>query len=200
MIQRAQQHCRLFIGIALAVATIALASCAPHQAGIDSTANNATDTSTVQPAEWSPEIDCSACHNNEAESAQNVNTIAGFHATTANVNCVTCHTDEELLKEAHGDMTGKVPRRLKKTEVSQDSCLTCHRQQDLADATADSVVLTDMNGKVVNPHDLPVVEDHEDITCTSCHNGHSDDPIDQTALDTCTSCHHADVFECNTCH
>ncbi len=57
-----------------------------------------------------------------------------------------------------------------------------------------------MNGTVVNPHALPEVEDHADITCGSCHQMHSDKPIDRTARATCNSCHHAGVFECGTCH
>lgn len=80
-------------------------------------------------------------------------------------------------------------------------CTTCHNLDDVKAATEDSVVLTDENGAVVNPHDLPAVEDHAGITCASCHKSHeASESTEKSAKRTCASCHHADVYECYTCH
>lgn len=80
-------------------------------------------------------------------------------------------------------------------------CTTCHNPDDVKAATEDSVVLTDVNGTVVNPHDLPAVEDHAGITCASCHKSHEvSESTEKSAKRTCASCHHADVYECYTCH
>lgn len=80
-------------------------------------------------------------------------------------------------------------------------CTTCHNLDDVKAATEDSTVLTDINGTVVNPHDLPAIEDHAGITCASCHKTHEvSESTEKSAKRTCASCHHADVYECYTCH
>ena len=79
-------------------------------------------------------------------------------------------------------------------------CTTCHNPDDVKAATEDSVVLTDENGTVVNPHDLPEGADHAKIDCLDCHTAHKAQEASETALNTCTGCHHTGVFECGTCH
>ncbi len=80
-------------------------------------------------------------------------------------------------------------------------CTTCHNPDDVKAATEGSTVLTDINGTVVNPHDLPAIEDHAGITCASCHKTHEvSESTEKSAKRTCASCHHADVYECYTCH
>lgn len=80
-------------------------------------------------------------------------------------------------------------------------CMSCHALEDIQAATADSTVLTDTNGTVVNPHDLPAIDDHAGITCASCHKSHEvSESTEKSAKRTCASCHHADVYECYTCH
>ncbi len=80
-------------------------------------------------------------------------------------------------------------------------CTTCHNLDDVKAATEDSTVLTDINGTVVNPHDLPAIDDHAGITCASCHKTHEvSESTEKSAKRTCASCHHADVYECYTCH
>ena len=80
-------------------------------------------------------------------------------------------------------------------------CMACHSVEDIKAATEDSTVLTDVNGTVVNPHDLPAVEDHAGIECASCHKSHEvTESTEKSAKRTCASCHHADVYECYTCH
>ena len=92
-------------------------------------------------------------------------------------------------------------KKLKNTSVSDDACLSCHENDHTAEATADVTALTDLNGTMVNPHDIPQTEQHEkNITCSSCHTMHSDDSIEDEAVTLCQSCHHRDVYECDTCH
>ena len=80
-------------------------------------------------------------------------------------------------------------------------CTPCHATEDLVAATAECTALTDNNGTVVNPHDLPAVADHEGLACSSCHKKHDiGTGIDKTAQRSCVSCHHAYVYDCFTCH
>lgn len=117
--------------------------------------------------------------------------------------CSSCHTDEGALAEVHEGATSedKMPKRLKHTAVSAESCEACHPGLDeLAAKTVDSAVLTDSNGTVVNPHDLPDNERHQDIVCGDCHAVHESGGVQETAPKACTSCHHAGAYECGTCH
>lgn len=82
--------------------------------------------------EWTPELDCTAtCHGAQAEAMANEDTQgAAAHGSFA---CVSCHTDEEGLVEGHAKVTAddtKSPKRLKKSEVGSDGCLTCHQVTD----------------------------------------------------------------------
>ena len=80
-------------------------------------------------------------------------------------------------------------------------CTPCHATEDIVAATAECTALTDDNGTVVNPHDLPAVADHAELACASCHKKHDvGGGIDKTAQRSCVSCHHAYVYECYTCH
>ncbi len=68
-------------------------------------------------------------------------------------------------------------------------------------ATADSEVLTDSEGTVVNPHDLPDSMNHNKIACVDCHKIHDTEAdLAKTASKKCTSCHHQNIYECYTCH
>ena len=108
------------------------------------------------------------------------------------------------LKKAHQDVTLQDTdgaKKLKKTSVGDDVCLSCHANDYTAEATADVTALVDSNGTTVNPHDLPATSKHEqNITCSSCHDMHSDSSVEETATSLCLSCHHKNVYECNTCH
>lgn len=179
--------------------------CAPREAasggqdGSDATTGSAG--SAAVDAAWSPEIDCTACHAKEATTSSDVKCIAGSHTTAQSFKCVTCHADEETLAEVHKDMnSGKAPKKLKKTTVDQELCLSCHNQSDLASKTASSTILTDDQGTAVNPHDMPTNDDHASTTCINCHKGHSTDGVQKEAPSYCTSCHHENVYECGTCH
>ena len=150
--------------------------------------------------EWSPEADCAACHSTEQSSYDDAACLASFHKQQA---CASCHADDQALSNAHVGKTSadKAPKRLKKTEVSDELCLSCHfgTKEELVAATQD-VVVTDENGTSRNPHDGGDIAEHESIECSSCHSMHSDEPVSEQAYDTCISCHHAGVFECYTCH
>lgn len=138
------------------------------------------------------------------KTADTLDDYATTHVEDQGFTCFTCHSDQEGLAEAHNEKklnSGKEARRLKKTEISSEFCLTCHDANDLIQATTDSQALTDENGTVVNPHDLPVNESHSDLTCVNCHKAHDEEQsLTEASMATCSSCHHTQVFECHTCH
>lgn len=148
---------------------------------------------------------CVVCHEAPAASfAEDAGApcLAQSHAL---VPCVSCHPATDAYAKAHQDATPEAAAKVKKlrgTSVDPQTCLGCHGPaQDLAAATADCTALTDTNGTVVNPHELPEVTDHQKLDCTSCHTMHAaNKPADEQALKKCTGCHHARVFECGTCH
>jgi hypothetical protein len=188
----------------LMLVLIVATGCQPRQANSDDSEQDNSDTLMVS-VEWSPESNCSVCHVSEFASESDNVTLAGIHKmnpeSTDSVKCVTCHADTSILAALHKDVTtGEVTvKRLKKTEVASDACTTsgCHdNAEERKTATVGSTILTDQRGTVVNPHDVPINEYHDTISCASCHKGHN--AID--APKTCLSCHHEDVYECNTCH
>ena len=199
-IKRALAGVALFLPLALCAW-----GCAPQAAGAGSSAASASTggegAGSAIEAAWSPDIDCATCHDAEASTSADSACLAGHHTMTQGFTCTTCHDDDGALSEAHADMnSGKTPKKLKKTEVNETVCLSCHDKADLAQKTMASTVLTDDNGKAVNPHDLPQSDEHATITCVSCHQGHSTDGVQQVAPLFCQSCHHANVYECKTCH
>lgn len=194
-------------GALVLLASIALAGlvygCAPQA----SSADNATDGKDSKPEaaepvaiDWSPETDCALCHTKEAESVGNSACDMSQHST---MTCVECHADEAQLSKMHEGATtaDRAPTRLKKTGVDKEGCLSCHAQDEIAKKSAESTVLTDVNGTVVNPHDIPDTPGHAEITCSDCHEMHDEAagrPDEANKL--CTSCHHSEVYECYTCH
>ena len=171
-------------------------------ATITSKALRTAVTAAVESAAGDSATDA-ASDTTEAAGDYTIEQYAAMHVESLSFNCTTCHVESEGLDKAHAKLnSGKTAKRLKKTEVGSELCTTCHVQEDLAAATADYQGLVDSNGTVVNPHDLPEVEDHESIVCTDCHKAHKadDKTVADNASSTCTSCHHAGVFECGTCH
>lgn len=188
------------VSCALLVSCIALcAGCAPQSKDDTGNAEGTADGAPATTVEWSMQSDCTTCHSNEADSENDSACAMSTHAKQG-LTCTSCHADESTLKTAHADTSKSAPKKLSKTEVSPEVCLSCHDRDSLAQATADSTVLTDSNGTVVNPHELPTTGDHGSIACSDCHKMHSDKSVADTAEKKCVSCHHADVYECNTCH
>lgn len=141
--------------------------------------------------------------NEESDSAglDEVSAYAIDHVNSFGMSCITCHSDETGLAKGHSKLnSGKQAKRLKKSAVTSEVCLECHKVKDLSEKSADYKGLTDTNGTTVNPHALPEGESHADIVCTDCHQVHSGKSIDESSMTTCNSCHHAGVFECGTCH
>ena len=140
-------------GLSLALAA-ALYACAPQAAPQEGKADGGKAAQTEPVAiDWSPTADCAVCHVTEAESATDAACDASQHA---DMTCIECHTDESQLATMHeGKTTGdRMPMRLKKTTVDKSLCTPCHDQATIAAASADCTVLTDVNGKTVNPHEL----------------------------------------------
>ena len=162
------------------------------------------DSSVPVPSEallaWSEKTDCKTCHTTENDSFSNEVCQASIHAAFE-LACVDCHVDDTLV-DVHSSLaeSAKLPKKLKKTEVPSAVCQSCHETKALAEKTEDCDVLTDSEGTVVNPHDLPDVKEHETIDCGSCHRLHSDKGVASTAQSVCLDCHHEDVYECGTCH
>lgn len=182
--------------------TLCLVACAPQGEGAPPASDD--DAPTAAEFTWSKDSDCATCHETDVASFDDAACAASQHASLKN-DCLTCHDDVAGLEEAHQKVTldsQKKKATLKKTAVSEDICLTCHDKTELAVATAASTALTDKNGLTVNPHDLPVNDDHAEAgtTCSSCHKLHASESATETAPAVCRNCHHADVYECNTCH
>ena len=145
------------------------------------------------------DVDCASCHVNEQDAYDDEQCLASKHAV---LECTACHTDEKGLSKGHKKAKEGVAEvsRLKKSEIDEYVCLACHVQEDLAKATADANVLTDQEGTVVNPHEIPDVSEHEGVTCASCHYMHRDKSALETSPAVCDGCHHDGVYECFTCH
>ncbi|MDO4442802.1 MAG: hypothetical protein Q4B69_02915 [Slackia sp.] len=188
--------------IAMAFMALGICSCAPTVAE-----ENTQDDASSQDGTafvWSSDSDCKVCHDDVVESFGDQACSASQHPDLEN-DCFSCHDDEQGLEKAHdGVMMGDKKKRstLKETEVSQEACTECHSPEDVLEKTASSTALTDKNGLIVNPHDIPENEEHTNaaITCSTCHKLHSQDSVQQVAAESCLNCHHAGVYECNTCH
>lgn len=149
---------------------------------------------------WADETDCASCHEVPAKSLENETCAASLH-TALGLGCTDCHADDALI-DIHGKMkpNAKVPTKLKKSDLSVETCAACHSSEALVEATADSSALTDSEGTVVTPHDIPDVKEHKDISCQSCHKMHAESKPASMAPTLCQDCHHEDVYECYTCH
>lgn len=198
---------RVVLGVTMAIFALGLVACAPHTAVPETGAGEAGTTASAPDAEqeaitvdWSMDSDCGTCHTKQAESQTDGACLASKHAAN---DCVQCHSDESTLSGVHegATATATMPSTLKKTSVDTEAtCESCHNPAELATKTADCTVLTDDEGTVVNPHDLPSNADHEEVNCISCHKLHSSTGIEKTAQRACSSCHHAGVYACGTCH
>jgi cytochrome c553 len=191
-----------------------LAACAPQQAtetsdgeaisngqpgvAYNDTNDEASSEEASLPA-WTTASDCESCHTAEVESGESSAYVYSLHIANP---CTTCHTDTggQLAAAHDAYATAKQPTKLKQTSIEISVCESCHSVGDLKGLTASTTVLTDANGTVVNPHELPSHKDHTGIDCSSCHKMHKSDPADDTATAVCSSCHHQDVYECGTCH
>lgn len=197
---------RLALAIsACALACLALAcssGCAP-QTSSDNEDGGGGHPQTVETSAWSTDSDCIQCHSVEASSLADASCLASTHQKEGS-GCIDCHTDEPGLALVHekASVSETAPKKLKKTEVDESTCIACHgAYEDIAAATLDKLV-TDSKGTAVNPHEAPSLTDgHEgNITCTSCHSMHKTANATDDAHATCLNCHHEDVFECGTCH
>lgn len=203
----------LLAALPLATCLCGVALATPSQPVADPGEKIAAIEVNLEPAAWTDDLDCTACHKKEAAAAEELKgagTTESSDAPTSLVEthaaldfaCSTCHYDEETLSALHESPNPKKKvRRLKHTEVAEELCLSCHDAAALAEATQDLGLLVDKEGLEVNPHDLPDVEGHADLSCTSCHAAHEASVLRDEAVETCcTNCHHASVFACGTCH
>lgn len=163
-----------------------------------------TPSAKASASGWNMDIDCAGCHVKEADLASDEKCTQGVAHENVDLTCITCHTDEEVLTEVHADVTAddKMPKKATVETVDPETCEGCHgTMEEMAEKTADSTALKDDKGTVVNPHEIPEVERHEEnpATCTDCHNNHSTN-LSKDAMKYCAQCHHRGRFECGTCH
>lgn len=185
----------------------ALAACAPQQATegqeLSDTSSEAEGAGAMEgDFTFSMDADCVVCHTNEGSSMDDTACLVGT-ADHESMTCFSCHDDEAALTDAHANVAfgDKEPKRLKSTTVDAALCESCHNADELVAKTAESTVLTDNKGTVVNPHAvMGLNEDHSEINCLTCHEAHGSDPVSETAPDACSSCHHTNVYERHTCH
>jgi len=180
--------------------------CAPRTGG-DSTVDPVeTEDQYAVDFTWAPESNCVVCHKTEGDLL--LQTEAAAHINEQGNLCVDCHDPAEI-SGLHAGKTSesKTPIRLMKTEVPEEACLAsgCHIKSDLVAKTASTTALTDREGTVVNPHDLPDNEFHQNplnVTCVNCHTMHKETVIQEDAYNFCTGgCHHDQVFKCGEyCH
>ena len=185
--------------------SVCLAGCAPQASTESSESSGEAEAATTIATgdfAFSAEADCAVCHTVEGDSFSDSACAASNHAA---LTCTTCHSDVDGLASAHdgGAYGDKGAKRLKTTDVAE---VTSQAEdghgiyEKQVEQTSSSTLLTDSNGTVVNPHDLPENADHETVTCGSCHDMHASDDIAETAQKACISCHHMGIYECNTCH
>ncbi|MEC4272104.1 cytochrome c3 family protein [Adlercreutzia sp. R25] len=176
--------------------------CSPQQTTISSNEDEAlASTAASVDFSWTADSDCNMCHADQVSGFTDLRCAEGAPFDAA--QCATCHNDEANLVKAHEGATadGKMPTKLKKTSISAETCLTCHENLTVvAERTADSTVLTDVKGTVVNPHALPSSENHDAIACADCHNMHDTTATPEKAQGVCLGCHHAGEYTCGTCH
>ncbi|MCL1846357.1 MAG: hypothetical protein FWF91_00110 [Coriobacteriia bacterium] len=197
----------LVLGLVFSVFVVLflVVGCAPKAASPPSSTEEDEDPIVVDVV-WSEASDCVSCHLTEAKSSTDSSYGCYVHFQEGE-SCLSCHTNagSALVKVHEGYATGKVPTQLTKTKDSMNEalCLTsgCHVKSDNIEATKDSTVLTDLSGRVQNPHDLPVHSDHTNmINCLSCHVMHQPLQLEVSARLVCIGCHHQNEFECFTCH
>ena len=171
----------LSLALAIVLGVSALAACAPKQVVPSGEPNSSEGTAAFK---WSQNSDCVACHEAQDEAHKD------WHKAVA---CVFCHTDVAPLEKAHANVsledTGAGVTRLKSTKVEKAACLTCHTADYTPEATADFTKCIGASSAVTNPHDLPQIIDHEDISCISCHPEHSDMVAAEVAPLLCENCH-----------
>lgn len=158
-------------------------------------------------AEESEQASNAETDREQSDSKEPSPLLAAVHDNEHETTCTTCHIESDM-SSIHNGMTVdsmNLPTRklsyLSKSEVSDETCLACHDLNEIVGITADSTLLTDANGLVVNPHAYPATETHgEEISCVSCHRMHNEKTGEERAFNTCSKCHHKNVWECNTCH
>lgn len=190
--------------VVLLAAAVALSACSGN-GGSSETGEGSETTSAPAPIKWTPESDCSVCHQAEGDSVADTALLASTHSAQ---KCVNCHSDIDALATLHANATGAPSeeqaaqmRKNARSMATKEFCLTCHGSlEELAAKTAAGTALKDLNGTVVNPHAVPASAKHDAGNvdeCFSCHKIHKASPAVGAS---CASCHHKNVFECGTCH
>ena len=110
--------------ISCAVIALALTACAP-QSNENGAASADDAKETPITVAWSADSECGTCHATEQASYDDAACVASTHEGQA---CISCHADASGLATAHEGKTASdtMPKKLKKTEVPDDACLSCH--------------------------------------------------------------------------
>lgn len=182
--------------------------CAPKVS--DSSTGDSTsgskDAMEDTPIEWSQDIDCITCHTEEAGTMTDTSIAQASMHSDEGMTCIDCHTEADVLTQAHEGVTysSKVPTKATVVSVNAETCQNpdCHgTMEEMAAQTEGTVFLVDSNGNEVNPHNYEANEQHlaHQPTCTDCHKIHSAE-TEKDATKWCAQCHHRGVFTCGNCH
>ena len=141
---------------------------------------------------------CIGCHQVYLDSMTDSKMLAGRHKEAVD-DCFTCHERADLEKKHAGvaQAPGKVFRQRK---YPNELCMNCHEgYETLVEKTKDSKAFTTVDGKVINPHNVPALGGtHAGKTeCFHCHKMHKDKP----PVEYCYGCHHPrQLNNCRDCH
>lgn len=205
MAARFQRASAALLLAAAAIACAALAGCSPEVGdpqkeetaiGQEKASGNTVENGSSAVA-WTIDSDCTVCHlANQIEED-------GTHGAHSPLACNTCHEASGEMEKVHEKATMVEEadvKRLRKTTVAKDACLSCHAEDYAPEKTSKVTALTDTTGTTVNPHDLPDGEQHEEIVCADCHSMHGDETAEEKAPQVCLGCHHQNEYTCHTCH
>lgn len=178
----------LLLVVAAIIVAVPLLLCACSQA----------ESYTLPEEGWSPDVDCAACHVEQADSQSNQD--CQISASHSDLSCMTCHTNEVELEKAHNQATQAEAKQIDgamRDTVSDETCLECH-----ADYAEQKVAnLVDEKGVPYSPHSIPSTNAHnQDLSCASCHTMHESTDILTSSEDYCVSCHHNKIYSCGNCH
>jgi hypothetical protein len=142
---------------------------------------------------------CAGCHQAYVDSMNDPKMLVSRHREAAG-DCFTCHEKGDLEKK-HDGVTSAPGKVFRQRRYPNELCLNCHDgYEKLAEKTKDRNVFKTIDGKVINPHDVPATigGTHAGRTeCFNCHKMHKD----RAPIEYCFGCHHArQLNNCKDCH
>lgn len=181
----------LVAGLACALAIACLGGCAAVNASATTLVATQVDPVAWASEPWDENTNCLECHDNMNRAVEG--DTGATHVASDQATCIECHTVNDELRAVHEGKSAEEAGYSFDAQV----CMDCHTWDEVADMTADSQLITTVDGAPVNPHTVHPAEAGADIDCLSCHAGHGTQVSEQS----CYTCHHAQTIEgCASCH